>query len=105
MNKRLRSSILAFVVGASFVLSACASAGDTTVHTSSTGNRLNSFVTSDVTANTATAKPLNMESAADSFTLMDVAYGAEEKFVYTATVSFENGVAAGLAFGSEDGSH
>ena len=30
---------------------------------------------------------------------------SSDKFVYTATVSFENGVAAGLAFGSEDGSH
>lgn len=48
---------------------------------------------------------VNMESSTDSFTLLDTAYGAEDKFVYTATVSFERGVASGLAFGAEDGSH
>ena len=51
------------------------------------------------------ANDVNMESGIDSFTLSETAYGAEEKFVYTATVSFERGVAAGLVFGSEDGSH
>ncbi len=56
-------------------------------------------------ANGQTANTVSMESAADSFTLSETSYGAEEKFVYTATVSFENGVAAGLAFGAEDGSH
>lgn len=46
-----------------------------------------------------------MESTADSFTLSETSYGESEKFVYTATVSFESGVAAGLAFGSEQDSH
>ena len=48
---------------------------------------------------------VNMESTTDSFSLLDVSYGAEEKFVYTATATFENGVASGIAFGAEDGSH
>ena len=39
-----------------------------------------------------------MESKSDSFRLSEIAYEADESFVYTATVSFDNGVAAGLAF-------
>ncbi len=60
---------------------------------------------SDVTSYDTTANDVSMESKTDSFTLSETTYGAEDKFVYTATVSFENGVAAGLAFGAEDGSH
>ena len=52
-----------------------------------------------------TVDDVDMESSIDAFTLLDKAYSAEEKFVYTATVSFEKGVASGLAFGAEDGSH
>lgn len=48
---------------------------------------------------------VGMESSVDSFTLLDNSYLADESFVYTATVSFAGGVAAGLAFGAEDGSH
>ena len=48
---------------------------------------------------------VSMESSTDSFSLLDTAYGAEEKFVYTATASFDHGVAAAIAFGAEDGSH
>ena len=51
------------------------------------------------------ANDVSMESTTDSFTLSETTYGAEDKFVYTAIVSFEHGVAAGLAFGAEDGSH
>ena len=51
------------------------------------------------------ANEIRMESSTDDFTLLETEYGAEDKFVYTATVSFERGVASGLAFGSEDGSH
>ena len=101
MNKRLITSILAFVMIAGLVLTACTPANNTTVQKPNSG----SFVPFDATTNTATAKPVAMESKIDSFALTDVSYGAEEKFVYTATVSFENGVAAGLAFGAEDGSH
>ena len=55
--------------------------------------------------NTRTVKAVNMESSTDSFTLSEKSYEADEKFVYTATVSFESGVASGLAFGSEQDSH
>ncbi len=63
------------------------------------------LIFSDVTKYETTNQSVNMESDVDSFTLLETAYGKDEKFVYTATVSFERGVAAGLAFGSEDGSH
>ncbi len=52
-----------------------------------------------------TIQDVAMESNTDSFSLLETAYGADEKFVYTATVYFERGVAAALAFGAEDGSH
>ncbi|MBR2929941.1 MAG: DUF1533 domain-containing protein [Clostridia bacterium] len=52
-----------------------------------------------------TTNDVAMESGTDTFTLLDVSYSKEDKFVYTSIVSFENGVAAGLAFGAEDGSH
>ena len=48
---------------------------------------------------------VTMESSMDKFELLDKAYEATESFVYTATASFERGVASGLAFGAEDGSH
>ena len=60
---------------------------------------------SDVTVYTPTASSVEMQSSTDSFNLSQISYGVTDKFVYTATVSFENGVAAGLAFGAEDGSH
>ena len=63
----------------------------------------------DITSSEGTEESVvdevRMESSTDSFSLLDKAYGADEKFVYTATVSFESGVAAGLVFGAEDGSH
>lgn len=64
-----------------------------------------SVVFEEVTDYETVANDVSMESQTDSFTLSEIAYGADEKFVYTATVAFENGVAAGLAFGAEDGSH
>lgn len=48
---------------------------------------------------------VTMESSNDRFELLDKAYEATESFVYTATASFERGVASGIAFGAEDGSH
>ena len=60
---------------------------------------------SDATSYDAVMDNVSMESSTDSFTLSEITYGAEESFVYTATVAFENGVAAGLAFGAEDGAH
>lgn len=60
---------------------------------------------SDITEYEPTTSAVNMESGTDKFQLLENTYAADEKFVYTATVSFEHGVAAGLAFGSEDGAH
>ena len=59
----------------------------------------------DITKYEPNANDVTMESTTDKFTLFETAYGVEDKFVYTAMVSFENGVAAGLAFGAKDGSH
>ena len=80
---------------------------DTTKQEAGTGNgEAGDDVTfEDVTKYDTTLSDVSMESGTDSFTLMDKAYAADESFVYTAMVSFEGGVAAGLAFGAEDGSH
>ncbi|MBR2498758.1 MAG: GH32 C-terminal domain-containing protein [Clostridia bacterium] len=43
-----------------------------------------------------------LESQTDTFTLENESLEKTEKFVYTATVSFERGVAAGLVFGAEE---
>ena len=48
---------------------------------------------------------VSMESSTDKFKLSETKYEVDEKFVYTATVSFERGVASGLVFGAENGSH
>ena len=50
----------------------------------------------------ALAEEIAMESQTDSFLLQEQSVEKTDKFVYTATVSFENGVAAGLVFGAED---
>ena len=55
--------------------------------------------------NVESLSSVDMESSIDNFYLLDTVYGEDDKFVYTATVSFERGVAAGLAFGAEDGSY
>ena len=59
----------------------------------------------DVTINNPTANDVSLESTKDTFTLSEIGYKADESFVYTATVSFDSGVAAGLVFGGEDGVH
>ena len=76
----------------------------TSSESGSTGN--NETVTFEsVTEYEPVMDQVSMESQTDSFTLSEISYGAEDSFVYTATVSFERGVAAGLVFGAEDGSH
>ncbi len=60
---------------------------------------------SDVTVYETIDTTVNMESQTDKFTLSEKSYGADEKFIYTATATFEGGVASGLVFGAEDGSH
>ena len=52
-----------------------------------------------------TVDNVGMESTTDKFELLDNTYAADEAFVYTATATFERGVASGIAFGSEDGAH
>ena len=71
------------------------------------GGENNGGTTDNGGANTDTTpvSSVTMESSKDSFTLSDTTYTAMDKFVYTATVSFERGVAAGLVFGAEDDSH
>ena len=63
------------------------------------------FVPVEPTEDYTAVDAVSMESNTDSFKLLETTYSAEDKFVYTATVSFERGVASGLAFGAEDGSH
>ena len=58
-----------------------------------------------VPATAVKAEGTTMESQTDSFLLEDTSLEATDKFVYTATVSFERGVAAGLVFGAEDQNH
>ncbi len=70
-----------------------------------TGNTPDDSIFSDIIDYTPTASAVDMESNIDSFNLLETSYGAEEKFIYTATVSFQHGVAAGLAFGAENDSH
>lgn len=51
--------------------------------------------------NQVLAEGTAMESQTDSFLLEEESLEKTDKFVYTATVSFERGVAAGLVFGAE----
>jgi len=53
----------------------------------------------------AKAESVTLENAGDYFELQEVSYSETDKFVYTATVSFDNGVAAGLVFGAEQDDH
>ena len=53
----------------------------------------------------AFADETSMESDTDSFLLSEQSVSATDKFVYTATVSFSRGVAAGLVFGAEEDDH
>ena len=53
----------------------------------------------------AVAQGVSLESATDIFVLDEKTYDADDKFVYTATASFENGQAVGLVFGAEEGNH
>jgi len=64
----------------------------TTAPTGTTGGNQDSGnngdnIFEDITDYEPVTNDVQMESQSDSFTLSDVTYGAEEKFVYTATVS------------------
>ena len=43
-----------------------------------------------------------LEGATDTFELLEKAYEADEKFVFTATANFKSGQAAGLVFGAKE---
>ncbi len=118
MKKSLKIAILALLAVVNFALVACVSSNGQAANALGAGSN---FASSDSTSNGQTVgtasktegsasndtmvDAVSMESKTDSFKLLEAAYGAEDKFVYTATVSFEGGVASGLAFGAEDGSH
>ncbi|MBQ4510312.1 MAG: hypothetical protein II984_06275, partial [Clostridia bacterium] len=78
---------------------------NTTENTDKAEDNKNDVNFEDITKYEPIANDVSMESTTDSFNLLETTYGVDDKFVYTAIVSFENGVAAGLAFGAEDGSH
>ena len=103
MKNGLKILALALVVAMGLTSVACAFSGNPTG--SNKGTVTEDFTILDSTYSDTMGHTVSMESETDSFTLSEVNYGVEDKFVYTATVSFERGVAAGLAFGSESGSH
>ena len=105
MKNLLRILSLALVGVMCLTCVACAIPNDTTSPTVSKEDKKDDVIFYDSTDIETTNQTVSMESTTDSFTLSETTYGVYDKFVYTATVSFEKGVAAGLAFGSEDGSH
>lgn len=105
MKNRSKISILALIVVLSIVFTSCAFSSGTATDKVTTKVENDEVTFLDATKNTPTASSVSMESDTDKFSLSEIQYGAEDKFVYTATVSFGDGVAAGLVFGAEDGSH
>ena len=105
MKNCFKISILALVLVVSLLFQACAFSKKPAIPISSTESKNESFTLFEDTNNDTISNSVSMESKSDSFALSEITYGLEDKFVYTATVSFENGVAAGLVFGAEEGSH
>ena len=105
MKNLLRILSLTLVAVMCLTCVACAFPKASTSHTEDGELKKDEVTFFDSTNNETTNQTVSMESKSDSFTLSETTYGVDDKFVYTATVSFENGVAAGLAFGAEDGSH
>lgn len=52
----------------------------------------------------ARADGVTLEGERDEFLLSETSYGKTEKFVYTATATFERGQAAGIVFGADENS-
>ena len=105
MKNLLRILSFTLVVVMCFGVVSCAVPNNSALNTLGDGNKSDGVIFYDSNANEATNLTVDMESKSDSFSLSEINYGVEDKFVYTATVSFERGVAAGLVFGAEDGSH
>ena len=59
------------------------------------------FVTSALNAH---ADGVVVEGEGDNFMLTETSYGADEKFVFTATANFKSGAAAGIVFGADESS-
>ena len=104
MKSKFKISILALVLAVSLTLGSCGLAGHST-NSEDPEVKIDDFTFFDSGYSDIGANDISMESKVDSFSLTEVAYGAEDKFVFTATVAFENGVAAGLIFGAEEDSH
>lgn len=105
MKNCLKIAILALVAVISLTFMACDFSDDSSSDAIIMGSDTDGFIRLEGTDDNITVNSVNMESKADSFALSEITYGAEEKFVYTATVSFESGVASGLVFGAEEDSH
>ena len=105
MKNSLKISILALTLALSFILGSCGIGIGPVVKDDEEGTKTDGFTFFDTAYGDIGANDVSMESSTDSFTLSEITYGAEDRFVFTSTVSFENGVAAGLVFGAEDGSH
>ena len=105
MKSNFKISILALVLAISLTLGACGFVGNATIKEDNSEVEADEFTLFDSSYSDIGANDISMESKIDSFSLTEVTYSAEDKFVFTATVAFENGVAAGLIFGAEDGSH
>ena len=103
MKNCLKISILALIAVVCISFVACAASEGSSFDAVIMGGTNNGITTLD--PNNKTANAVSMESKTDSFTLSEITYGAEDIYVYTATVTFESGVAAGLVFGAEDDSH
>lgn len=104
MNNRTKISILALILLLSYLLVSCGVYAGPNAPTVDYGGKGDVSFT-DKTVSGTTASSVEMESGTDAFQLLDKEYGATDKFVYTAAVNFKSGVAAGIAFGSVDGSH
>ena len=52
----------------------------------------------------AYAEGVELEGEGDNFLITDTQYGADEKFVFTATANFKSGAAAGIVFGADEDS-
>ena len=104
MKIYLRILSLGLVLALSLSFAACAFPKSSTSE-SNRVSKYDGFTLLETTTKGTTQSAVSMESKTDSFSLSEITYGAEDKFVYTATVSFENGVAAGLVFGAEGDSH
>ena len=96
--------ILILIASMCFSMVACAAKG-TAPQATNKETESEEITFTDTNKYVPTIQDVAMESNTDSFSLLETEYGADERFVYTATVSFKSGVAAALAFGAEDGSH